>query len=189
VLKKCGLKVMNNRNITDQELKDEVERLRLKLSRLPGYYDMVQLGVYSPETYSERFGSYIQALKHFGYDYTSESQWYNQTHTAGKDGRCYKSKFEANIADCLFDLKSAGKILSYEYEKPVCADRKWTCDFYIELDGKSYWLEADGMGKNRFDPYDGDNEKIEYYAANGYRHLIIPYKKIDLARYLSNLIL
>jgi hypothetical protein len=187
-LKKCGLKVLNNRNITDDELKEEVERLNIKLGRLPGYYDMVQVGVYSPETYADRFGSYTKALKHFGYDYVPDSQWQNQTYTKGSDGVLYRSKFEANIANALLSLKTSGVITSYEYEKIVCSERKWTCDFFVKTQSKELWIEADGMGKNRFDPYDLDNEKIEFYTANNYKYLIIPYKKIDLEKYILGLI-
>jgi len=188
VLKKCGLKVLNNRNITETELKDEIERLKNKLNRIPGYYDMMQLGVYSPETYADKFGSYVQALKHFGYDYIPDSQWHNQTHTKGKDGVLYKSKFEANIADALFDMKNSNKIALYCYEKPVCPDRKWTCDFYVTANNKEYWIEADGMGKNRFDPYGDDNEKIEFYDKNNYNYIIVPYKKIDLSKYIERIL-
>ena len=188
LLKQCGLKVLNNRNITEPELKYEIEKLKTQLNRLPGYYDMLQLGAYSPETYAERFGSYLLALKHFGYDYVPDSQWQNQTYTSGKDGTLYKSKFEANIADALFDMKGANKILSYEYEKQVCSDRKWTCDFYIKTNDKEWWLEADGMGKNRFDPYEDGNEKIDFYTTNNYMFLIIPYRKLDLQKYIERLL-
>ena len=188
VLKKCGHKVVNNRNITDDEFKEEIEKLKTQPNRIPGYYDMLQLGCYSPETYAERFGSYLLSLKHFGYDYTPDSQWQNQTYTRGNDGILYRSKFEANIGNVLFDLKNAGIIASYEYEKQVCSDRKWTCDFYIIKNNKEMWLEADGMGKNRYSPYDIDNEKIEFYNNNGYRYIIVPYKKIDLLKYISNII-
>lgn len=188
LLKKCGLKVLNNRNIPDQDLKDEIERLRTQINRIPGYYDMLQLGCYSPETYAMKFGSYVKALEHFGYDYTPTSQWHNQTHTRGKDGTLYKSKFEANIADALYGLKANGKIQSYEYEKPVCADRKWTCDFYLVKDKEEIWLEADGLGDNREDPYDINNDKIDYYNNNSYKYIIIPYKKIDLMKYIENII-
>ena len=184
VLKKCGLQIGFNKNLTEQDLKNEIERLKNKLNRIPGYYDMIQLGDYSPETYAKRFGSYLLALKYFGYIYTPSSQWQNQTYANGKDGTLYKSKFETNIANCLFDMKVDNKITSYQYEKQVCQDRKWTCDFYVIVDNKEYWLEADGMGDNRFIPYNMDNEKIEYYKQHNYKYIIIPYKKTSTMDYL-----
>ena len=189
LLKECGLKVINHRNIPNKDLKEEVARLEAELNRIPGYYDMLQLGYYSPETYADRFGSYTNALKEFGYDYIPQSQWHNQTYTEGKDGTLYKSKFEANIADALFYLKSKAKITSYKYERKVCADRNWTCDFYITIGKKEIWLEADGMGKNRNDPYEIENEKISFYNKNGFKYFIIPYKKMNLKKYIQNILL
>lgn len=177
VLKLCGLPIAYNKNLTKQELKDELVKLEKELGRIPGYYDMTQIGKYSAETYSNHFGSYIAALKYFGYNYVPQSQWNNQEHTKGLDGTLYKSKFEANIGNILYQLKKSNKIDNYEYEKQVCADRKWTCDFYVQKDGHNFWVEADGMGKHRNVSYDDDNEKIKYYKDNNYDFRIISYRK------------
>lgn len=190
VIKKCGLKILNNRNITDFELKEEIERLRGQINRIPGYYDMVQLGCYSPETYAYKFGSYLKALKRLGYNnYIPNNQWHNQTYTRGNDGALYKSKFEANIANCLLDLMVASKISYYEYEKQVFSGRQWTCDFFIIQGGEEIWLEADGMGKNRNNPYGSENEKINFYNNNNYTYIIIKYKRTGLNRHVCDLLL
>ena len=183
VLRIIDLPVLYNKNLTDQELKDELLRLEASMKRIPGYYDMVQLGSYSPETYARRFGTYLKALGHFGFDYTPDNQWFNACYTDGLDGVRYKSKFEANIANTLLGMKQNGEIVDYEYERLVCADRKWTCDFFVKQCKKKgdVWLEADGMGKNRPEMYDDEHEKICYYKANGINYSIATYKSGDLS--------
>ena len=189
ILKKCGLVVEYNKNLSAQELSLEIEKLYEKLGRLPGYYDMMQYGQYSPETYARRYGTYTKALLKFGYNYIPKSQWHNQKHTKGKDGNFYKSKFEAGIANNLYQFLKDNKIISYEYEKIVCEDRKWTCDFYILIsNNNAIWLEADGMGKNRKDPYNEYNEKIEFYKNNNYMYAILPYRKTNLKETMYKII-
>jgi hypothetical protein len=178
VLRKCGLDVINNRNLSDDELKNEIVRLKKELHRTPGYYDMSEFGKYSPETYASRFGTYLKALDHFGFDYTSKSIYKNQIHTSGNDGVVYKSQFEATIANIFFDLRNKGDIKKYEYEKAVCDEKSWTCDFKVTLPSdREIWFEADGMDKNRKRPYHLDNKKIQYYIDNGFNYCIIPYSK------------
>lgn len=89
----------------------------------------------------------------------------------GLDGNVYCSLFELAAANCMYNLG-----IKYEYEKSVCADRKWTCDFYIE--NENLWLEIDGVGKRRRPyPYNHPaNEKIKYYKENNYNYKIITHK-------------
>ena len=188
VLKSCGLDIVYNKNLTEQEMKDEIIRLQNLLGRIPGYYDMIQLGKYSPEAYAYNYGTYVKALNYFGFEYTPQSQWHNQVFTKGKDGTMYRSKFEALIADILYDTKMKGDILSYEYEKLVCKDRKWTCDFYIKINDKELWIEADGMGKNRAEVYNDEHEKIKYYIDNNKNFYIINYSKNSLTEEISDLV-
>jgi hypothetical protein len=187
-LKLCGLDIVYNKNLTEQELKNEIIRLKEKIGRVPGYYDMIQLGKYSPESYAYTYGSYVKALNYFGFDYTPQSQWKNQTYTKGKDGTIYKSKFEALIADSLFDMHSKGVILSYIYEKKVCEERKWTCDFCVNINGKELWIEADGMGKNRAEVYNDEHEKIKYYIENDINFYILKYRGKGLIEEIINLV-
>lgn len=190
LLRKCNLEIINNRNVTDEELKDEIIRLKEELKRVPGYHDMAQFGKYSPQgTYARKFGTYLGALKHFGFKYIPRSQYKQQTYTLGNDGFLYKSKFEASISDLIFDLKNNDKVVSYAYEANVCKERTWTCDFkIITSDNKIIWIEADGMGKNRKNPYLFDNKKIQYYIDNGFNYCIIPYKR-DIKTIIDNAIL
>jgi hypothetical protein len=187
ILKICGIPIVYNKNLTDQELKDEVVRLEKDLGRLPGYYDMVLYGKYSAETYAFRYGTYVKALQHLGFNYIPQSKWENQTFTLGKDGTLYKSNFEANIANALKELKEAGKIDQYTYEYPVCPEHKWSCDFLVRIGGKVIWLEADGMGKNRPEVYSADSGKIKYYADHGLNYIILEYRRAVTKERLSEL--
>lgn len=188
-LKICGLPILYHKNLTHKELKDEILRLQGELGRIPGYSDMMHLGIYAPETYAFNFGTYGKALKFFGFDYVPDNQWYNQTYTRSKDGTLYKSKFEANIANVLYELKLEQKILDYEYERKVVKNRQWTCDFYIRRRTDDIWLEADGMGGNRSNPYSDNNDKISYYKENGFNYVIIAYGKSGLKNIIRKLIL
>jgi len=188
VLKICGIPIAYNRNITDQQLKDEVIRLEKELGRLPGYYDMALYGKYSATTYAHRAGTYVKTLNALGFKYVPRNQWENQTFTLGKDDVLYKSNFEANIANVLKELKDAGEIDQYIYEYPVCPERKWTCDFLIKIGGNMVWLEADGMGKNRPIVYDDSNPKIKYYKDNNINFCILEYRKAITKEYILSLV-
>lgn len=188
VLKKCGLEPNVQRDIPDVELKNEISRLKEELGYTPGYHDMSMYGKYSSETYASRFGTYLKALEHFGFDYTEHNQWRNSQYTRGKDGLLYRSKFEAGVGNILFSLKQSGEIQKYEYEKRVCEERQWTCDFYVKRDGKEYWLETDGAGRGREDDYIKNNEKIKYYMENDINYHILEYKK-DIKKDLFGILL
>jgi hypothetical protein len=187
-LKKCGLEVLHNKNLTEEELKDEVVRLKKELNRIPGYYDMVQLGKYSAEAYAYKYGSYVKALHYFGFDYIPQNQWQNQKYTRAKDGIMYRSLFEASISDILFDLQSKKQIVSYTYEKKVCEKRQWSCDFCIDVGKTELWLEADGMGKNRPEIYDNEHEKIKYYIENNMSFYILKYRNRGLREEIADVI-
>lgn len=180
-LKSCGLETTYNKNVTEQEFKNEISRLQNLLGRIPGYYDMIQFGKYTPESYANHYGSYVEALRYFGFDYVPQNRWHNACSEKGLDGIIYKSKFEVMIAGILLTLKSDKIIASYEYEKKICPSRQWTCDFVIHIDTQNgiidLWLEADGMGKNRPEVYSEEHEKIKYYIEHDFNFYIINYNR------------
>ena len=187
VLKEIGvsneeLNGLAKKNITNEELKNEVIRLKNLFGRYPTYYDMISDGIFSAGTYEQRFGSWVKAMHKLGFsDYEIQSIYKNQIYVKGKDGIIYKSNFESKIANLLFQMKLNHEIKSYEYEKKVCKEKNWTCDFLVKKDNNEIWVEADGMGENRKNPYNINNAKIEYYRKNNMNYYIIPYtKKINL---------
>lgn len=88
--------------------------------------------------------------------------------TIAKDGKIYKSSFEAEVADFLIDNG-----VDYMSQVRVCRERNWTCDFLVY----NLWVEVDGLGKFRSRtggiPYDEQNEKISYYEKNLYKFIIL----------------
>lgn len=175
-LTKCGFEINHLYNIPDEDLIAEIKRLEKELDRLPGPREMREFGKYDPGAYSRKSGTYVKTLRDFGFDYVPTNQWKGQQYTKGKDGQIYRSKFEANIANILYGLVKNGTINNYEYEKRVCKERQWTCDFYLTIKTRKCWVEADGIENKRENPYNEDNEKIEYYETHGYDYLIIKYK-------------
>lgn len=177
LLKKCGLTPNTHSTLSDNELKEELLNLRDKLGYTPGYHDMSMYGKYSAETYAGRFGTYLKALEYFGFDYTSHNQWQNCHYSRGKDGILYRSKFESGFANILLDLKKSNNIEEYEYEKLVCSNKKWTCDFFVVKDNDEYWIELDGMLNHRKQSYKDNNDKIKYYIKHNFNYHIIEYKR------------
>jgi hypothetical protein len=108
----------------------------------------------------------------------------------GLDGNEYLSGLERTIGDILFEFKNANKIKDYEYERSVCEEKSWTCDFKIFfLDGRVFWLEADGLGKSRYHPYSsGKNEKINFYVDNNINFVIISYHTADIRKKLEEIL-
>ncbi len=102
--------------------------------------------------------------------------------TAAKDGRKYRSKIEAEVADYLFDNG-----ITFDYEVQVCPERRWKCDFKIG----DLWIELDGLASFRHvtgdKPYDSGNPKIAYYKENNFHYLILKRSgwKKDLAAALG----
>lgn len=174
---------IKKRNISKEDLKNEIIRLKKKLGRYPTYNEMTNEGKFSTTTYSDKFGSWSKALYALGFDdYVPQSVFKKQIHVRGKDGIIYKSKFEERIANVLFDYKNKNLIDYYEYEKRVCEHRTWTCDFFVVNKERTIWIECDGMANRRKNPYDENNEKIKYYIANNLVYYILPYKKtIDIS--------
>lgn len=88
--------------------------------------------------------------------------------TVASDGNKYRSKLESYVADFLF-----ANNIDYEYEKVVCDNRRWTCDFVVG----DLWIEVDGLEDRRLatdgSTYSGNNEKIKHYKENGYRFIIL----------------
>jgi hypothetical protein len=100
----------------------------------------------------------------------------------GLDGNEYLSSLEKQIGDFLLELKNQGRISGYEYEAKVCQGRAWTCDFKVSLpDGRAVWLEADGLRRNRRNPYfSGGNEKIKHYISSGMSYGIVSYSNSNV---------
>lgn len=63
-LKKAGLSAKNNRNISDENLFAEIEKVWDRLGRQPKL-DEMKLGNFHPTTYQRRFGNWIMALEEF----------------------------------------------------------------------------------------------------------------------------
>jgi hypothetical protein len=127
-------------------------------------------------------------MQECGYNYETVDQFYSKGSFNGIDGQVYLSLLEQMVGNFLFELKNNGKIKEYQYEKLVCSDRKWTCDFVvIKNDESNIWVETDGMLNYRKYPYlSGENEKVEYYKNNGYDYFIITYKMSNITKELSN---
>jgi len=65
-LKLAGLQLSQHRNITDQELFENIEALWLALGRQPRYGEVKRpLSQYSTRPYERRFGSWVEALRQF----------------------------------------------------------------------------------------------------------------------------
>jgi hypothetical protein len=173
----CGLEPQTLKNIPKEDLKNEIIRLRDELGHVPNYKDMADYGKFSAETYAGRFGTYLKALKFLGFNYTAQNQWRNSVSVVGNDGNIYRSKFEANVANCLLEFKNKYIIDDYKYEVPICENRNWSCDFLVRTGKHKIWIEAGGMGKNRTNSYSDDNEKIEYYKNNNFNIKIVKFDR------------
>jgi hypothetical protein len=146
---------------------------------------------YSTQTVSSRFDNkpWETIMKECGYSYVTVDQYFKRGFFTGEDEIVYLSSIEKQIGDFLFKLKKEGKIKDYEYEKKVCSDRYWTCDFFIDRGGREIWLEVDGMLNNRRFPYlSGKNEKIEYYKDNEFNYFILSYRTPDVERAILKII-
>jgi len=175
---------LKKHNVTNKELREEIIRLKQFLGRYPTRIEMINEGKYSCHTYSTRFGSWSKSFKALGFDdYINQSIYKNQIHSKGKDGIIYKSLFESRIANILFDYKKNNKIKEYEYERKVCKNKTWTCDFVITKNNNlELWIECDGMEERRKIPYNKGNKKINYYKENNIKYYIISYNiKPDLS--------
>ena len=88
--------------------------------------------------------------------------------TVANDGSKYRSKFEASIVNFL-----VSKDILFEYEKRVCKNKLWTCDFVIG----DIWIEADGLCEWRTKlgqkSYSGEHEKIKYYKDHNFNYVIL----------------
>ena len=198
-IKKSGLKIAASRNVSKEEVIDALavwfkennndirclEYWAIRRAKDLGKFP------YSNPTISSRFDNkpWAEIIKECGYDYESINQFIKRGCFSGFDGRIYLSSIEKQVGDLLFDLKKNEKIKDYEYEKKVCKDRDWTCDFYIIKNDDILWLEIDGMLSNRKDPYSsGENEKIEYYKTNNMNYFIITYRLSDIKKAVIDLI-
>lgn len=122
-----------------------------------------------------------------------DSRCYNQKQefgfgivTKSKSGKSYPSRIESIFSDVL-------EFLNIEFKSQVFIkeDRKWTCDFTVEIDNKVYWIEIDGMGDSRRKPYFNKNgnpvhEKIKYYIENDYDLFVLSNK--DFVGDLKNML-
>ena len=119
--------------------------------------------------------------------YKSTNQFIQRASHQGKDGQIYLSLIELEVANYLFEFKQQNKIQNYKYEKPICSERQWTCDFYIiKNDESEIWLEVDGMRRNRNVPYNsGENEKIQYYIEKNMEYVILSYNRANIKQFLE----
>lgn len=142
---------------------------------------------YTCETISKKFNfiSWEDIMKQIDPNYETKDQFACRSKFLGNDGNEYLSSIEKQVADILFDLKTAGKIKKYEYEVPVAPNKNWTCDFVIN---NEIWLEVDGMRGSRKDPYGSGNEKIEYYKDNKIKHKIVSYGNINIEKLINEVI-
>lgn len=105
----------------------------------------------------------VNEKQEFGFGIVSKS----------KSGKVFPSLIESIFSDVLDYVN-----LKYDTSVLVTENRKWTCDFTIEIDNKIYWIEIDGMGSSRRKPYFNKsgkpiNEKIKYYIDNNYNLFVI----------------
>lgn len=194
----AGIPVSYNKNVTKDEVILALQKWMEENKNDEGclsYWSIRQASKddrfpYSPITISNRFDnkSWEEIMQECGYNYETVDQFYSKGSFNGIDGQVYLSLLEQMVGNFLFELKNNGKIKEYQYEKLVCNDRKWTCDFVvIKNDESNIWVETDGMLNYRKYPYlSGENEKVEYYKNNGYDYFIITYKMSNITKELSN---
>jgi len=145
---------------------------------------------YAVNTISNKFDniSWEDIMKECGYDYETTNQFFKRGYFKGCDDITYLSSIEKQMGDFLFELKTQNRIKDYEYERYVCDEKTWTCDFVIKQnDGVELWLEVDGMKNARKNPYNsGENEKIEYYKNNNFNYFIVTIDMNDIKKTLFN---
>ena len=200
-----ALELINSRppsnKSTDEELRNEIIRLKEIYNRYPTVKEVAYNSIYSIYRFIFKYGGFVKTIYKLGFDdyipYStkviskSNNNFFISTNIndrTSKDGNLYISAFEALIANKLFDLKNQNKINDYKFGVQVCKGRRWTCDFVITLnDNNKIFLECDGMMNTRLHPYDKDNEKINYYKNNNINLIIIKYKdrNCDLEKILS----
>lgn len=198
-IKKAGLSISHNQKVSKEEVVEALQSWFKENNNDIGCLEYWALRKarslnkfpYSTNTISEKFDhkAWDEIMKECGYDYETINQFFKRGCFNGFDGKVYLSSIEKQVGDLLFDLKKDGKIKDYEYEKKVCEDRDWTCDFYIIKNNNVLWLEVDGMSNSRKDPYNsGENEKIEYYKTNNMNYFIITYRLSDIKKTVIDLI-
>lgn len=64
-LEKAGLTIKYEKNISDEDLFAEIERVWNQLGRQPQYKEISKLGKFSTKPYETRFGSWIKAVEAF----------------------------------------------------------------------------------------------------------------------------
>lgn len=82
------------------------------------------------------------------------------------------SIIEREISDYLIDCEKENKLKVYNKVR-VSQDRKWTCDFVIEINNKKIWIEYDGLINKRPTPYGQNHPKILHYINNNFNYKII----------------
>lgn len=129
-----------------------------------------------------------EIMKQIDPRYETDDKFKHKTTHVGKDGNVYKSKLELKAGNHLFQLKQNGRIADYRYEVRVCDSRQWTCDFVIDIQNESIWLEVDGLRSNRHVPYGPENDKIRYYMDNGLTHHILSYNNRSVEGFIDSLL-
>ena len=145
----------------------------------------------SPQIYCSKKCSYIGHAKFIKNLYKnrplSESQLealekgrlngFGGSKTECNDKHIAQSKFEAEFDNWLFEQN-----INHNTQIRVCKERAWTCDFVlIGNNGKTLWVEVDGMGKLReeYGHKETWEEKLEYYKENNFYSLVVDKKNIE----------
>jgi hypothetical protein len=198
----CNILVWSPHIVSKQDVEDALHEWHNKNNKSSSCLSYCQIAEshstrdfpYGPETIKSKFEGMLwrEIMLECGFtDYKTFNLFARDGGIQGKDGNWYISAIEVTVADCLFQLKQEGKILSYEYPKKVCEGRNWTCDFFITIkeDVEPKWLEIDGMLNMRREPYDsGKNEKIEYYKNNNMNFAVISYYQPDIMNKLLEIL-
>jgi hypothetical protein len=197
---RSGIPVIKAKNVSKQDIIDSLKKWykennnskeRLEYWAIRKAKDKLKFP-YSCHTIKSKFNGlpWEDIMKTIDESYKTKDPFIGRHIHIGKDGNKYLSAIEKKMGDHLFCLKNKGLIKSYEYEKAVCVEKSWTCDFYVVSNEKEFWIEIDGMNNNRRHPYgSGNNEKIEYYKENKINYIIVSYRDINIGNKIEKEIL
>ena len=108
-LEKAGLKISINRNISEEELFENIEEVWINLGRQPLYEEIKKpFSKYSPKPYEKRFGTWRKALEAFIEYINSDKDENQETEENGQDEKHFdavetefKHKTKRNISERL----------------------------------------------------------------------------------------
>jgi hypothetical protein len=189
VLGQLNLPLNHRQDITKEEVVEKVQNVVDKLGMVPAYEMFSLNSDISSNTVIKHIGAstWEEAMQKLGYDYKTTSPFHNPEPQIGLDGTKYRSKLEKMIANYMYKMQQDGIEIDYEYEKRVCEDRMWTCDFFVKTAKAEVWVEADGMGRSRENPYNKDNEKIKFYEELGLKYKVLNYEH-SLGKFFNSII-